>query len=268
MAFYDSVIYTCGTDSGETFLNSYGTDGALIDSVGAGENCGFAGNLYVHASALGVYVIQGASNNATVDRKVWKISAGAWQLLSSTTRYDNTADNAKTWWSNDDFGIVGPSGASGGVVTYTLIRYNAVTSNDVPVADIMSAICARAGLTPDQVDVTDVTQAVHGYEITQVTSARSSIDPLLRAFFLDAPECDAAIKFLRRAGQSSLAVIPFDDLGCVAPGDEAADAFAVTRTQEAELPRSVALTYINVDNDYQPGTETARRQVKPRRSTT
>jgi hypothetical protein len=146
-------------------------------------------------------------------------------------------------------------------VTYTLIRYNAVTSNDVPVADILSAICARAGLTPDQVDVTDVTQAVHGYEITQVASARSSIDPLLRAFFLDAPECDAAIKFLRRAGQSSLGVIPFDDLGCVAPGDEAADPFAVTRTQEAELPRSVALTYINVDNDYQAGTETARRQV-------
>jgi hypothetical protein len=37
MAFYNSVVYTCGTSAGETFLNSYDTSGALIDSVGAGR---------------------------------------------------------------------------------------------------------------------------------------------------------------------------------------------------------------------------------------
>jgi hypothetical protein len=261
MAFYNSVVYTCGTSAGETFLNSYDTGGALIDSIGAGEDCGFAGNLFVHASANGVYVVQGATGTTSLDRKVWKITGGEWVLLSSTSRYDNTADNAKTWWSNDEFGIVGPTGASGGVVTYTMIRYNSTTSEDVPVADVLSAICERAGATPDQVDVSDITQSVHGYAITQVSSARSSLDPLLRAFFIDVPETDGTLKFMRRAGKSALAVIPFDDLGCTSPGDGAIDPFPLTRTQEAELPRSVAITYINTDNDYQPGTETARRQV-------
>jgi hypothetical protein len=261
MAFYDSVIYTCGTDSGETFLNSYDTSGALIASVGAGEDCGFAGNLLVHASASGVYVIQGAADTSSLDRKVWKIAGGAWRLLSSTSRYDNTADNAKTWWSSDDFGVVGPTGASGGMVTYTIIRYNAVTTADVPVADILSAICARAGSSPGEIDVSDVTQSVHGYALTQVGSARAAIDPLLRAFFLDAAESDGAIKFKRRAGKTAVALIPFDDLGCIEPGAQAEDPFPLTRMQEAELPRSVALTYINFENDYQAGTETARRQV-------
>jgi hypothetical protein len=261
MAFYDSVVYTCGTDSGETFLNSYDTSGALIDSVGAGQDIGFAGNLRLHASASGVYVIQGATGTTSLDRQVWKISGGAWQLLSPAVHYDNSGDNAATWWSNDDFGIVGPSGESGGVVTYKVVRYNSVTSEDAAVADILSAICDRAGLAADQIDVSDVTQAVHGYAITQVTSARASIDPLMRAFFLDAPESDSKIKFQRRAGKSAVATIPFEDLGCIVPGSAAVDPFPFTRTQEAELPRSVALTYMNVDNDYQPGTETARRQV-------
>jgi hypothetical protein len=260
MAFYNSVIYTCGTSAGETFLNSYDTTGALIDSVGAGQDCGFAGNLIVHASANGVYVVQGGTGTTSLDRSVWKITGGAWVLLCATANYDNGADNAWTYWTNDFYGIFGPSSASGGNVTYTTVRYTAFDSNDVPVGDIIEAVCERAGLDVSQIDTSDCTDTVHGFAISQVAPARNTIDPLVRTFFVDAIETDGALKFRRRAGKSVIASIPYDDLGTNA-GDQAIDPFPMARTQEAELPRSVALTYYNWASDYQPGTEMARRQV-------
>jgi hypothetical protein len=260
MAFYNSVIYTCGTNAGETFLNSYDTTGALIDSVGAGQDCGFAGNLIVHASGSGVYVVQGASNPATVDRKVWKVTGGAWVLLCATAHYDNSADSAWTYWTNDFYGIFGPSSASGGNVTYTTVRYESFDSDDVPVGDIIEAVCERAGLDISQIDTADCTDTVHGFAISQVAPARNTIDPIVRTFFVDAIETDGELKFERRAGKSVVATIPYDDLGTTA-GDQAIDPFPMARTQEAELPRSVSLTYYNWASDYQPGTEMARRQV-------
>jgi hypothetical protein len=260
MAFYNSVVYTCGTSAGETFLNSYDTSGALIDSVGAGEDCGFAGNLLVHASGSGVYVVQGASNPSTVDRKVWKITGGEWVLLCATAHYDNTADSAWTYWTNDFYGIFGPSVASGGNVTYTTVRYDCFDSDDVPVGDIIEAVCERAGLDVSQIDTSDCTDTVHGFAISQVAPARNTVDPIVRTFFVDAIETDGELKFQRRAGKTAIATIPYDDLGTNA-GDQAIDPFPMARTQEAELPRSVALTYYNWASDYQPGTEMARRQV-------
>lgn len=261
MAFYDNVIYTCGVSAGETFLNSYdGDTGTLIDSVGAGADYG-AQALLVHADASGVYVLDNATANASTDRSVWKVEDGAWTLLSNKVRFDNLDGKSRTWWSNSDYGLVGPSGVSGGVVTYRTVRYRALSADNVDVADIISGICARADLSAGEIDVTDVTQTVRGYSITQVSSARTSIEPLLRAFFLDAPESDGKIKFQRRAGKTAVAAIPFEALGAGAQGSGAADPFPLTRGQEAELPRSVALTFINYEFDYQPGTETARRQV-------
>jgi hypothetical protein len=262
VAFYNNVVYTCGVDSGITYLNSYdGDTGLLIDSISSGANNG-AISLLVHADSNGVYVVDNEPDDMTLNRHVWKVDADGWHILSSTVHFNNLSAFIRTWWSNDDYGIVGPSveDLSGNVV-YRAIRYNVLSTDDVAVADIIADLCERAGLQPSQVDASDITGAVHGYALNQVASARAGIDPLMRAYFIDAVESDGQLKFLERASQSSVASIDFDDLGTIESGGEAADALALTRTQEAELPRSVALTFINKDADFQPGTETARRQV-------
>lgn len=262
LAFYNDIIYTCGQDGGGiTFLNSYdGSTGVLIDSITSGANNG-AISLLVHADANGVYVIDNEPDDLTLNRHVWKVDADGWHVLSSTIHYDNLAGFTRTWWSNDDYGIVGPSGFVGSDLTYRVVRYNALSTDDVSVGDIIAALCERAGLDPSQVDTSDISGTVHGYAMNRVASARSCLDPLMRAYFIDAVESDGQLKFLERAGKSTVASIAFDDLGCIEPGNQAADPLPLTRAQEAELPRSVALTFINKDADFQAGTETARRQV-------
>lgn len=263
MAFYDDVIYTCGVSAGITYLNSYdGSSGALIDSITAGANYGDT-QLFPCANEHGVYVLEAANGTSiSVSHNVWKVSAAdGWVLLSSTAHFDNLEGWVRTWWSNDDYGIVGPSGVTAGQVDYRIIRYRTVDTVEVAVADVIDALCDRAGLDASQYDTSDLTATLHGYAITRVAGARESIAPLMRAYFIDAPESDGAIKFIQRAGKSTVATIPFDDLGAIEPGSDAADPLPLVRVQEAELPRSVALSFINKDADYQTGTETARRQV-------
>jgi hypothetical protein len=262
LAFYDNVIYTCGVDAGVTYLNSYdGDTGLLIESISSGANNG-AISLLVHASSDGVYVVDNDPDDISRDRHVWRVDSDGWHVLSSTVHYDNLSGFVRTWWSNSDYGIVGPSveDVSGNVI-YRAIRYNVLSTDNVTVGDIIADLCERAGLQPSQIDTSDITGTVHGYALNQVASARADIDPLMRAYFIDAVESDGELKFLQRAGKTTVASVNFDDLGAVEPGNNAADALALTRTQEAELPRSVALTFINKDADFQPGTETARRQV-------
>jgi hypothetical protein len=261
LAYYDSVIYTCGISGGITYLNSYdGDTGVLLDSISSGANNG-AISLLVHADANGVYVIDNEADDITLDRHVWKVDADGWHVLTSTAHYDNLAGFTNTWWSNDQYGIVGPGGVSGGNGTYRMVRYNAVESTDVVVGDIIEDIAERAGLTPAQLDTTDCTDEVHGFLVAQVSPARNSTDSLVRSFFIDAIESDGQLKFQRRYGKTPVASIPYDDLGAIDPGGQSVDPFPLMRTQEAELPRSVALTYYNFASDYQPGTEMARRQV-------
>lgn len=127
---------------------------------------------------------------------------------------------------------------------------------------IVAGICDRAGVTASQLDTSALAgTTVQGYALTSVSSARANIDPLLKAFFVDVIKTDNKIKFLPRAGLSSVATIAFDELGATDAGSDSGEPFALARTLEDELPRSLAVSYINPAADYQVGTETFRRIV-------
>jgi hypothetical protein len=188
---------------------------------------------------------------------------GRQQLVAARIRahFENLDSRVRTFYATDRYAIVGPGSQGGTTGEYRLINFTAVATSDVCVGDVIEDLCVRAGVAPGQVDASDVTQTLHGYAINRVSSARASIEPLMRAYFLDACESDAVLRFTRRAAKSVVATIPYNDLGCIDPGEQAGDPLPLTRVQEAELPRSIAITYINYDADYQPGAETARRQV-------
>lgn len=142
-----------------------------------------------------------------------------------------------------------------------MVRFNVNTPEAASVADIIEKQCMRAGLTAGQVDVSTITDVVEGYTVTNPASARSNIQPLLTAYAIDAAEEDGKVKFFKRAAVASVATIAYAELGCVEGDAEPIDPMPLSRAQEAELPRSVIVSYINTSFDYQTAAEPSQRQV-------
>ncbi len=124
-------------------------------------------------------------------------------------------------------------------------------------AAIVRDICVRAGLDESQIDVTRLTDRVDGYVVTQLSNARGLIEDLMQGFFFDALETSGILRFVPRGGESVMTV-PAGELVALEDGSAP---LTIIRTQELELPREVNVIYLNRQNLYQPGTQTATRQV-------
>jgi hypothetical protein len=122
----------------------------------------------------------------------------------------------------------------------------------VPLADLVAALCAEAGLT--QVDVSGLDGIVTGFAVTDTMSARDAIAPLAAAFFFDAVESAGVIRFVMRG---RAAVTACDADGLVPKGD--APGFALVRAQESDLPQVSRIGYIDGDQDYRQASVEARR---------
>lgn len=151
-----------------------------------------------------------------------------------------------------------------GVVVNNLVavvtRYPANDSLAAPLDEVVSDLSQRAGLTVDQIDVTGLARdLVDGYVLSSQGAVRAALEPLQAAYAFGAVESDGKVKFVKLGGQIA-ATIPDDDLG--ATTSNAAQALMVTaRTQEADLPRSVSVNYLDIATDYQQGTQLAKRQI-------
>lgn len=261
MAFYDSVIYTCGMRGGITYLRRYdGNTGAFLGETSAGANLGAQG-LLVHADADGVFVLENSTADIATDRRIWRVGT-SWELLTSTARFDNINGTTRTFFCNDRYAIVGPSNVASESVDYRVIHFAAIAPAAAAVASIITDQCELAGLPADKVDVSGLADTLAGYPVTRASSARANIEPILKAFFIDPVEVDGVLRFIKRANQVQAASIAFDDLAATeGGGGQPGDPFPLVRTQEVDLPRSVTVQYMDVTADYQPGAEMAIRQV-------
>lgn len=128
-------------------------------------------------------------------------------------------------------------------------------------SQIVTDLSVDAGLTADEIDVTELTDLVLGYTVTRQGSTRSAIEQLMVAFQFDAVESEGRMKFVKR-GKPPMLTIPQDDLA-VRPSDGGGspDPLPLVRADEADMPRVVVMRYLNADNDYQIGTQSAVRQT-------
>jgi len=127
-------------------------------------------------------------------------------------------------------------------------------------ADVVAGLCGRVGLTLDDLDVTDLLdRTVGGYVIGRQSTARAAIEPLARLFLFDGVETDHLLRFVQRGREPVLAIAQAD---MVLPEREGAF-FEESRTQEVELPDQLTVVYMDRDNDYQQGAQTARRIALP-----
>jgi hypothetical protein len=134
--------------------------------------------------------------------------------------------------------------------------------------DSVSAICLRAGLTAGQFDVSglaSITLPVRALTVAQVSSARTVLDMMASAYFFDIVLSDKL--YFRARGGASAATLTYDDLGVAASGSEIADPLPLTQASELEVPAQVALTYNNIDSDYQSDTQYSDRLLTGQEST-
>jgi hypothetical protein len=145
--------------------------------------------------------------------------------------------------------------------------YETATISNPTLSSVVSAICLRAGLSAGQIDVTGITGItlpVRSLVVSQVSSARSVLDMMASVYFFDIVLSDKL--YFRARGGASAATLAYADLG-VSVGNNVADPLPLTQAAELEVPAQVALTYNNIDSDYQTDTQYSDRLLSGQEST-
>jgi hypothetical protein len=266
IAFYDALIYA-------VYYNAPNYAVAVIDG-GTGEITqtflgpgpfGVSGSqgAMIQANEDGVYVwIQTGTLGETA--QIHKIDPvlGTWTLLCADAQPSvgpKETNYPGTFYCTNRSAIVGPS--SSPTITYDLIRFGAVALAPVEVSTMVAELCEGAGETRYDVSGIPDSDTLHGYKLQNPASARSDIDPLLTAFAIYIVDEDGVIKFKKYEEISTEATIAYDELGQAEDGSEPADAMPLNRAQEIDMPRSVAVSYIDPSFDYQTASEKAVRQI-------
>jgi hypothetical protein len=125
--------------------------------------------------------------------------------------------------------------------------------------DVVTALCERIGLTAADLDVTELTDEVHGFGIARQISVRGALEMLAAAYAFDAVESDHQLKFKKR-GRAPSRVIPERDL---VPLNAEREAFIETRAQEVDLPLRFTVVYQDLERDADIGTQYAKRVAGP-----
>jgi hypothetical protein len=155
-----------------------------------------------------------------------------------------------------------PSGDAGSIikVVFGTLRFD-TKLNAVGVDEAVSDLCLRAGMTADQFDVTalqSITKPVRALTVSQIAPTRSTLEMLMGAYFFEMTVSDKI--YFRPRGSAAVATIPYLDLGAT-QGDEPAEPLALKQRTDIELPARIALTYADIDNDYQNATVLSDRLV-------
>lgn len=146
------------------------------------------------------------------------------------------------------------------VITY------AIEPNTTTVSSVVGRLADRTGLAAGEYSTTalsTITQPVRSMAISQVSSARTVLEMLAQCYHFDAVLSDK-IYFKPRA-TASVATFAYSELGVGV--DLNADPLPLTTANELEIPAQMALTYNNVDGDYQTDTQYSDRLLTGQEST-
>lgn len=139
-------------------------------------------------------------------------------------------------------------------------RLNSVTAANVNLSDVLSDLCTRSGLTAGEIDVTGISDTVAGYVHTKQAPAKADLETLSLAYQFDAVESGYKVKFVSRGGASAL-TLTNDDLAAHEYGQDRPDELIQMRERDIAIPYRVETAFIDIDRDYDPGSQYAERLV-------
>ncbi len=100
---------------------------------------------------------------------------------------------------------------------------------------------------------------VKALPVTQVVSPRQVIESCMAAYFFTAVSSGTGVRY-SFLGSAPVATIPYEDLGATA-GDVDGERLPIAIANDTEIPAQVFVKYINVNDDYQDGTESSDRLI-------
>jgi hypothetical protein len=128
-------------------------------------------------------------------------------------------------------------------------------------SEIVLDLSLRAGLTEDQVDVTQLEDdIVDGYAVANQTTVRDAITALMPYSYFDMYESEGKVKAVKRGG-AVVRVIPDEDVGCFVQGSEPVEPMDTVRAKENDLPRTLNVRYISAATDYATAARSAKRLI-------
>jgi hypothetical protein len=151
-------------------------------------------------------------------------------------------------WADSLVGYLGKVGVSG-----------AASLGYMTLAEVVTDLSIRAGLTADEIDVTQLTDRVDGYTIANQVDVKSAIATLMPAYYFDAAEDQGKIRFIKRGGAIA-AEIDDAELGAH-PSDvlEPQDLVTTVRAMDEELPGTFNVNYVLAATNYSPATKYQRK---------
>lgn len=211
------------------------------------------------------------------DGQAWVFNAYRGRLFKVTTIFEevSTAANVHTYntspqdgvfYCTPDFVAFG-SDIAGDVCSYRFRRFKTPTAVQPTLQAVIERLCARADLDAAQYDasaLSTITRAVRSMAISQVTPIRQVIETLAGAYYFGGTLSDKL--YFRPRGGSSVATIPYASIGA-GEGDAAAEPLSLKLANDLEIPAQIALTYSNVDGDYNVATEYSHRLLTGQTST-
>jgi hypothetical protein len=118
-------------------------------------------------------------------------------------------------------------------------------SSAQPLAAVVADICREAGVG-DSVDVSKTYGVVRGYLLSDSSSARSSLQPLMTSFAVEAREREGSLRFTIRDGVAT-ARFSKDRLAMVREVDGGLE---TVRSSQADVAGRVRLTYVEAESDF------------------
>lgn len=130
----------------------------------------------------------------------------------------------------------------------------AVTTSTLTLAEIVKRINRRGGLTDADINVTELTDQVIGYPISNQYTAADCLRPLAGCYFFKGSEYDGQIHFHKDGADADLVVDPQDFIN----GEDEDD--QDKRGQAKEYPRLLTGSYLDPTLDFAIGKTKAQRR--------
>lgn len=190
--------------------------------------------------------IYAALNNAT--GQIIDLRSGTVQTFSNSTGTNGYALDGET---RSIARLVHPR-------TMQRIYFGRATPNPVPLADVVTWLCLKAGLAEAEIDVSLLSGDVRGFVRGQ-EPIRDSLAVLQAAYFFDVVEEDDVLRFRPRGG-STVASIAYAD---VLRREADQPAITIRQADDTELPRRLWVDYRDVGKDQQSNAMAWSRALSP-----
>lgn len=184
-------------------------------------------------------------------------STGYWLWIKDEPVDDNRG--GLSYWAYIGTPVPGAPGwavdSDGNYFNYDGTCSTLVGTEQITLAEVLTEISLRSGLTEDDIDVSECGDLLDGFLVARESQGDSLITLLQPPFFFDACEVDGVVKFVKRGGASAVTVDADDLVAREGPPVEE------TRDQEIERPRKVNVVYFDPEVQYIPTKQTAERRA-------